>query len=211
MATLREVLEAAERSHVAVGHFNFSDLVTLRAVATAARELVAPVMVGVSEGERAFLGVRQAAAAVKTCREEFGLPLFLNADHTHSLEKAEEAARNGFERSSSTAPSCRSRRTSSRRDEPWRRSSRSTPRSWSKGRSVTSEPPRRFSTKFPRASVRSPPRKKRDSSSPRPEWMSWPRPSETCTDSFTAWFRAERRSGWISPGSRSSKRRRESS
>jgi len=97
MATLREVLEAAERSHVAVGHFNFSDLVTLRAVATAARELAVPVMVGVSEGERAFLGVRQAAAAVKTCREEFGLPLFLNADHTHSLEKAEEAARNGYD------------------------------------------------------------------------------------------------------------------
>jgi NADP-dependent 3-hydroxy acid dehydrogenase YdfG len=54
-------------------------------------------MVGVSEGERAFLGVRQAAAAVKTFRKEFGLALFLNADHTHSLEKAEDAARNGFD------------------------------------------------------------------------------------------------------------------
>lgn len=97
MTTLREVLEAAQRSRVAIGHFNFSDLVTLRAVATSARELAVPVMVGVSEGERAFLGVRQAAAAVKTFREEFGLPLFLNADHTHSLEKAEDAARCGFD------------------------------------------------------------------------------------------------------------------
>lgn len=97
ITTLREVLEAAERSHVAVGHFNFSDLVTLRAVATAARELAVPVMVGVSEGERAFLGVRQAVAAVKTFREEFGHPLFLNADHTHSLENAVAAARSGFD------------------------------------------------------------------------------------------------------------------
>ena len=53
MNTLREVLDAAERAHVAVGHFNFSDLVTLKAVATSAHELRVPVMVGVSEGERA--------------------------------------------------------------------------------------------------------------------------------------------------------------
>jgi hypothetical protein len=97
MTTLREVLEAAERSRVAVGHFNFSDLVTLKAVATTAGELAVPVMVGVSEGERAFLGVRLAAAAVKTYRDELGLSLFLNADHTHSLANAEDAARSGFD------------------------------------------------------------------------------------------------------------------
>jgi len=74
---LREVLDAAERAHVAVGHFNFSDLVTLKAVVTSAHELRVPVMVGVSEGERAFLGVRQAAAAVRTFREELALPIFL--------------------------------------------------------------------------------------------------------------------------------------
>jgi ketose-bisphosphate aldolase len=97
MTTLRDVLEAAQRRRVAVGHFNFSDLVTLKAVATSARELAVPVMVGVSEGERAFLGVRQAAVAVRTIREEFALSIFLNADHTHSLEKAEDAARTGFD------------------------------------------------------------------------------------------------------------------
>jgi fructose-bisphosphate aldolase class II len=54
-------------------------------------------MVGVSQGERVFVGVRQAAALVKSVREETGHPVFLNADHTHSLEKAEEAARAGFD------------------------------------------------------------------------------------------------------------------
>jgi fructose-bisphosphate aldolase class II len=97
MQSLREVLVSARGRRVAVGHFNFSDLVTLRAVATAARELNLPVMVGVSEGERAFVGVRQAAAAVAAFREELDLPLYLNADHTHSLAKAEEAARSGFD------------------------------------------------------------------------------------------------------------------
>jgi fructose-bisphosphate aldolase class II len=97
MKTLREVLKHADRNRVAVGHFNFSDLVAFNAIATAALELNLPVMVGVSEGERDFTGVRQAAALVKAVREETGQPIFLNADHTHSIAKAEQAARAGFD------------------------------------------------------------------------------------------------------------------
>jgi ketose-bisphosphate aldolase len=97
MTTLIEVLQDAQRRQVAVGHFNFSDLVALQAAVASARELKVPVMVGVSEGERAFVGVRQAAALVRSLREETGHPIFLNADHTHSLEKAQEAARAGFD------------------------------------------------------------------------------------------------------------------
>lgn len=97
MKTLRQALEDADKNRTAIGHFNISDSVTLRAVADAARELHAPVLVGVSEGEREFLGVRQAAALVRSFREEQGLAIFLNADHTHSLAKAEEAAAAGFD------------------------------------------------------------------------------------------------------------------
>jgi fructose-bisphosphate aldolase class II len=97
MKTLREVLEDAGRSKVAVGHFNISDLVTLKAVAESVRELGVPVLVGVSEGEREFMGVSQVAALVHSIREEYELPIFLNADHTHSLAKAVEAARAGFD------------------------------------------------------------------------------------------------------------------
>ena len=97
METLRDVLAEAERTKTAVGHFNISDLVTLKAVAESARELNLPVLVGVSEGEREFMGVRQAAALVRSIRDEFDLPIFLNADHTHSLAKATEAAKAGFD------------------------------------------------------------------------------------------------------------------
>ena len=97
MTTLREVLGQADRTRVAVGHFNVSDLAALRAVIEAARELGAPVLIGVSEGEREFMGVRQAAALVESLRDEYGHPVFLNADHTHSIERAEEAARAGFD------------------------------------------------------------------------------------------------------------------
>lgn len=97
MASLTQVLEEARQNHVAVGHFNFSELAVLKAVTEAAIELKVPVMVGVSEGERGFVGVREAAALVKTIRDETGHEIFLNADHTHSLAKAEEAAKAGFD------------------------------------------------------------------------------------------------------------------
>ena len=97
MPTLREVLTTAQREGVAVGHFNVSELVALKAIVAAAHNLKLPVMVGVSEGEREFFGVKQIAALIKTYREESEYPIFLNADHTHSLEKAEVAARAGFD------------------------------------------------------------------------------------------------------------------
>jgi fructose-bisphosphate aldolase class II len=97
MKTLREVLSEAEQSRTAIGHFNISDLVTLRAVSESARQLKVPVLVGVSEGEREFMGIRQVAALVKSVRDEFDCPIFLNADHTHSLDKAVEAAKAGFD------------------------------------------------------------------------------------------------------------------
>lgn len=97
METLRKILEEADRNAVAVGHFNISDLVTLKAVFEAARELNVPVIVGVSEGERQFMGVGQVAAVVRSLREEYDYPIFLNADHTHSLPKALEAAKAGFD------------------------------------------------------------------------------------------------------------------
>lgn len=95
--TLREALQDASNRQVALGHFNFSDLVVLKAVTDTARQLQLPVVVGVSEGEREFVGLKQAAALVKSLREEHELPIFLNADHTHSLEKSIEAAKAGFD------------------------------------------------------------------------------------------------------------------
>ncbi len=97
MSTLREVLQEAGGRRVAVGHFNFSELVVLKAAGEAASELDVPVVMGVSESEREFLGVRQAAALVQSMREEKDRRIFLNADHTHSIAKAEEAARAGFD------------------------------------------------------------------------------------------------------------------
>jgi len=97
MHSLRDLLQEAQENGVAIGHFNISDLVLLKAVFAAARELNVPVLVGLSEGEREFVGVRQIAAFVRSLREEFDFSIFLNADHTHSLAKGVEAAKAGFD------------------------------------------------------------------------------------------------------------------
>jgi fructose-bisphosphate aldolase class II len=52
MQTLRQILEQAETNRVAIGHFNISDLITLKAVFEAGRDLNVPAIVGASEGER---------------------------------------------------------------------------------------------------------------------------------------------------------------
>jgi fructose-bisphosphate aldolase class II len=83
--------------HTAIGHFNISELGALKGIFSAAQELQAPILIGVSEGEREFIGVRQAAVLIKSLREEYDYPIFLNADHTHSLDKVKEAAEAGFD------------------------------------------------------------------------------------------------------------------
>src|SRR5262249_20133090 len=95
--TLRDVLTQLEKEGAGLGHFNVSDQVLLKAVVAAAAETKFPVLIGASEGERDFFGARQLAALVKSQREQSDLPLILNADHTHSLAKALEAANAGFD------------------------------------------------------------------------------------------------------------------
>jgi fructose-bisphosphate aldolase class II len=97
MRTLSEALSDARSRRVAIGHFNVSDLVALKAVTETAYELKTPVLIGTSEGERSFLGVSEIAAVVGSLRKRLDHPIFLNADHTHSLAGAVEAARAGYD------------------------------------------------------------------------------------------------------------------
>ncbi len=107
MNILKEYIREAEKSKVAIGHFNISDLAGLKGIFEAAKELSArggsamggnlPVIIGVSEGERNFIGTKNVAMLVKNLRDEFGYPIFLNADHTKSLEKIKEAVEAGFD------------------------------------------------------------------------------------------------------------------
>jgi len=93
---LREVINQYKAAGQALGHFNISDSNQLGAIAAASKETGFPVIVGLSEGEREHLPLREARAMVDALRAE-GLPLYLNADHTYSLEKAKAAIDTGVD------------------------------------------------------------------------------------------------------------------
>ncbi len=97
MKSLREVIQDARTKEIAIGHFNISNLEALHGIVNAARKVGVPVIIGVSEGERDFIGVQESVALVKTLREKYDYPIYLNADHTYSFERVKEAVDAGFD------------------------------------------------------------------------------------------------------------------
>jgi fructose-bisphosphate aldolase class II len=96
MKTLKDYIMWAEEKGVAIGHFNVSDSEGFKAVVESAHKLDLPVIIGVSEGERSFLGVAEIRALVSVEKDK-GMPVFLNADHTYSIEASKEAVDNHFD------------------------------------------------------------------------------------------------------------------
>ena len=97
MKTLRECIAEAQTKKVAIGHFNISNSDGFWAVVEAAKALKVPVIIGVSEGERDFIGVAQVSAMVKSYRNSTDQEVFLNADHTYSFDRVKEAVDAGFD------------------------------------------------------------------------------------------------------------------
>ncbi len=91
-------LEQARAGSYALGHFNFATEDVLRGIVEASRDAGAPaVMVGTSEGEAEFVGIKEAVAMIQAMREHFDYPIFLNADHFKSFEKCREAIDAGYD------------------------------------------------------------------------------------------------------------------
>jgi fructose-bisphosphate aldolase class II len=98
MENLNYYLKQAKDGHFALGHFNFATEDVLRGIVEASRDAGAPaVMVGTSEGEASFFGIKEAVATVRALREDLGYPVFLNADHFKSFEKCKEAIDAGYD------------------------------------------------------------------------------------------------------------------
>ncbi len=96
MRTLREVLQDVNGRKVAVGHFNISDSTQFNAIVSAAQNVGVPVLIGVSEGEKKFIGIENAVALVHAARKR-GIEVYLNLDHGHSVDDCKEAIDAGFD------------------------------------------------------------------------------------------------------------------
>lgn len=97
MKTLKEFLADAGRDHWATGHFNASELDQMRAVVEACKEVGSPAIIGASEGERKHLGWGEAVVLRDALAKDYGIPVFLNGDHTKSVEAAKTAIDAGFD------------------------------------------------------------------------------------------------------------------
>lgn len=103
MTTLQQALQEAKDTKIAIAHFNISDLATLKAIFDAALSLSKgagkqlPIIIGVSEGEREFMGGHTVPMRIKFMREFNNYPIFSNADHSKDIEKSKQAVAQGFD------------------------------------------------------------------------------------------------------------------
>ncbi len=79
----KQYFNKAQEGKYAIGQFNCSSADQVKAVIVAAQKLKSPVIIGTSEGESKFMGIRQAVKLIESYQEETGLPIILNADHTY--------------------------------------------------------------------------------------------------------------------------------
>lgn len=96
-ALARSRIDQARAEHWAFGAFNIDNQETLRAIALAAQKKQAPVLVEVSQGEIDALGIENVRDLVDNYVAEYGIEMYLNLDHSPSVESAIEGIEAGFE------------------------------------------------------------------------------------------------------------------
>ncbi len=93
----RHLYQRTRRQHFAVGAFNIDNQETLIAVARAAQKLKSPVLVEVSDGEVKALGLENIRDMVDNYKDEYGIEMYLNLDHSPSVDDCKRAIDAGFE------------------------------------------------------------------------------------------------------------------
>lgn len=93
----RHMMQRARRQHFAVGAFNIDNQETLIAVARAAAKLHAPVLVEASDSEVEAMGLDNIRDMVDNYRSEYGIEMYINLDHSPSVEAAKAGIDAGFE------------------------------------------------------------------------------------------------------------------
>lgn len=93
----RNVMQRARTQHFALGAFNLDNQETLVAVAKAAKAKNAPVLVEVSKGEVDALGLDNVRDMVDNYKVDYGIEMYVNLDHSPSVEDAIDGIEAGFE------------------------------------------------------------------------------------------------------------------
>jgi fructose-bisphosphate aldolase class II len=90
-------MSQARAEHWAFGAFNLDDEATLKAVVQAAAVKKAPVLVEVSQGEVDDIGIDNVRDLVDNFKYQYGVEIYINLDHSPSIEAAMKGIEAGFE------------------------------------------------------------------------------------------------------------------
>jgi fructose-bisphosphate aldolase class II len=93
----RALMERSRHERFAVGAFNVDNQETLVAIARAAQVKRSPVLVEVSHDEVAAIGLVNLRDLVDNYRSELGIEMYINLDHSPSVEAARAGIDAGFE------------------------------------------------------------------------------------------------------------------
>ena len=93
----RHLMQRTRAQGFAVGAFNIDNQETLIAVARAAQKMDSPVLVEVSDGEVKAMGLENVRDMVDNYKDEYGVEMFLNLDHSPSVEASKKAIDAGYE------------------------------------------------------------------------------------------------------------------
>lgn len=93
----RHLMQRARTQHFAVGAFNVDDQETLRAIAAAAKKLNSPVLVELSHDEVEAMGLENMRDLVDNYRDELGIEMYINLDHSPTVEACKAAIDAGYE------------------------------------------------------------------------------------------------------------------
>jgi len=93
----RHLMQRSRQQGFAVGAFNIDNQETLIAIARAAQKLNAPVLVEVSQGEVEAMGLENVRDLVDNYKKEYGIEMYLNLDHSPTVENCKQAIDAGYE------------------------------------------------------------------------------------------------------------------
>jgi fructose-bisphosphate aldolase class II len=93
----RHLYQRTRRQQFAVGAFNIDNQETLIAVARAAQKLKSPVLVEVSDGEVKAMGLENIRDLVDNYKDEYGIEMYVNLDHSPSVDDCKRAIDAGYE------------------------------------------------------------------------------------------------------------------
>ncbi|HEY6737185.1 MAG TPA: class II fructose-bisphosphate aldolase [Candidatus Saccharimonadia bacterium] len=97
IAAARALYARTRQEKFALGAFNVDNQETLKAVTLAAAAKQAPVLVEASHGEVEAIGLNNLRCLVDNYRSEYGVEMYINLDHSPSVEAAKAGIDAGFE------------------------------------------------------------------------------------------------------------------